>query len=137
MTGHICLSPCYSLLHSLPFFSSRSSYSNSPCRTGALGQLLLSQADERVQIFVAFCDRLWVDVGHNEPRQKKPEKNPQKNVLKPEQSLSTLGEGGVVFWENAIAMYSICAGIREEWLLEQDPEHHTCSPVSVGSVITC
>lgn len=78
MTGHICLSPCYSLLHSLPFFSSRSSYSNSPCRTGALGQLLLSQADERAQIFVAFCGRLWVDVGHNEPRQKNPKKPTEK-----------------------------------------------------------
>lgn len=62
----------------------------------------------------------------------------KKEVLKPNhQSLSTFGEGGTVFWENAVAVYSICAGIWEERLLEQDPEHHTCSPVSVGSVITC
>lgn len=66
-----------------------------------------------------------------------PEKKKKKKVLKPKQSLSTFGEGGMVFWENAVAVYSICAGIWEEWLLEQDPEHHTCSPVSVGSVITC
>lgn len=73
-------------------------------------------------------------VAHIKTQTKKKKK---KKVLKLKQNLSTFGEGEMVFWENAIAVYSICASIWEERLLEQDPEHHTCSPVSVGSVITC
>lgn len=58
------------------------------------------------RFLLLFYAKLSVGVAHNEPRKKK-----KKKVLKPKQSLSTFGEGGMVFWENAVAVYSICAGI--------------------------
>lgn len=106
MTQNICLFPCYSLRHPLPFFSSRSSHSSSPCRTAVLGQLLLSQANGR--FLLLFCAKLWVGVAHIKTQTKKKKK---KKVLKLKQNLSTFGEGEMVFWENAIAVYSICASI--------------------------